>query len=71
MREGLRGEADFDWPADFAGGANDPSRSSFFGIIDLARFPKDRLNIYQAKWRPSYPMAHVRRVQGVRQWPPW
>jgi beta-galactosidase len=41
------------------GGANDPSRSSYFGIIDLAGFPKDRYYIYQARWRPDYPMAHL------------
>jgi beta-galactosidase len=36
-----------------------PSRSSYFGIIDLAGFPKDRFYIYQARWRPSLRMAHV------------
>jgi beta-galactosidase len=41
------------------GGGNDPSRSSYFGIIDLAGFPKDRFYIYQAKWRPDFPMAHL------------
>jgi beta-galactosidase len=41
------------------GGGNDPSRSSYFGIIDLAGFPKDRFYIYQAKWRPDFPMAHI------------
>jgi beta-galactosidase len=41
------------------GGGNDPSRSSYFGIIDLAGFPKDRYYIYQAHWRPDFPMAHI------------
>jgi beta-galactosidase len=41
------------------GGGNDPSRSSYFGIIDLAGFPKDRFYIYQAQWRPELPMAHI------------
>ena len=41
------------------GGGNDPSRSSYFGIVDLAGFPKDRFYIYQAKWRPDFPMAHL------------
>jgi beta-galactosidase len=41
------------------GGGRDPSRSSYFGIIDLAGFPKDRFYIYQAKWRPDFPMAHL------------
>jgi len=36
-----------------------PSRSSYFGIIDLAGFPKDRYYIYQARWRPELPMAHL------------
>jgi beta-galactosidase len=36
-----------------------PSRSSYFGIIDLAGFPKDRYYIYQARWRPDLPMAHI------------
>jgi beta-galactosidase len=36
-----------------------PSRSSYFGIIDLAGFKKDRFFIYQARWRPDFPMAHL------------
>jgi beta-galactosidase len=36
-----------------------PSRSSYFGIIDLAGFKKDRFFIYQARWRPELPMAHL------------
>lgn len=36
-----------------------PSRSSYFGIIDLAGFKKDRFYIYQARWRPALPMAHI------------
>ena len=36
-----------------------PSRSSYFGIIDLAGFPKDRYWLYQARWRPELPMAHI------------
>lgn len=35
------------------------SRSSYSGIIDLAGFPKDRFWLYQARWRPDYPMAHL------------
>jgi len=41
------------------GGGNDPARSSYFGIIDLAGFPKDRFYLYQAHWRPDFPMAHI------------
>jgi beta-galactosidase len=36
-----------------------PSRSSYFGIVDLAGFPKDRFYLYQARWRPDLPMAHI------------
>jgi beta-galactosidase len=36
-----------------------PSRSSYFGIVDLAGFKKDRFYIYQARWRPELPMAHL------------
>jgi len=36
-----------------------PSRSSYFGIVDLAGFPKDRYYIYQSRWRPDFPMAHI------------
>jgi beta-galactosidase len=40
------------------GGRNDPSRSSYFGISDLA--VPGPLPIYQAKRRPDFPMAHLR-----------
>jgi beta-galactosidase len=36
-----------------------PSRSSYFGIVDLAGFRKDRFYLYQAYWRPDLPMAHI------------
>lgn len=36
-----------------------PSRSSYFGIVDLAGFKKDRYYLYQAHWRPELPMVHV------------
>jgi beta-galactosidase len=35
------------------------SRSSYSGIIDLAGFKKDRFYLYQARWRPDLPLAHV------------
>jgi len=35
------------------------SRSSYFGIIDLAGFKKDLFYLYQARWRPELPMAHI------------
>jgi beta-galactosidase len=36
-----------------------PSRSSYFGIIDICGFPKDRFFLYQSHWRPDFPMAHI------------
>ncbi|HEX8774113.1 MAG TPA: beta-galactosidase GalB [Pyrinomonadaceae bacterium] len=36
-----------------------PSRSSYFGIVDLAGFKKDRFYLYQSRWRPTLPMAHI------------
>lgn len=36
-----------------------PSRSSYFGIVDLAGFPKDRFFLYQSRWRPALAMAHI------------
>lgn len=36
-----------------------PSRSSYFGIVDLAGFKKDRFYLYQSVWRPELPMAHI------------
>ncbi len=36
-----------------------PSRSSYFGILDLAGFKKDRFYLYQSKWKPDLPMAHI------------
>jgi len=36
-----------------------PSRSSYFGILDLAGFPKDRFFLYQARWREEFPVAHL------------
>lgn len=35
------------------------SRSSYFGMIDLAGFKKDRFYLYQSYWRPELPMAHI------------
>ena len=40
-------------------GTPDSSRSSYFGILDLSGFKKDRFYIYQAHWRPELPMAHI------------
>ena len=36
-----------------------PSRSSYFGIIDLAGFPKDRYWLYQSRWAPEVASAHI------------
>lgn len=35
-----------------------PARSSYFGIIDLAGFPKDSYYLYQSEWT-SKPMLHL------------
>ena len=35
------------------------ARSSYCGIIDLAGFKKDRFYLYQSRWRPELPMAHI------------
>jgi beta-galactosidase len=35
------------------------ARSSYFGIIDLAGFPKDRYYLYQSRWRPDLKIAHI------------
>jgi len=47
----------FDWQ----GNNNDhdwPARSSYFGMVDLAGFPKDRYYLYQSQWT-SKPMVHI------------
>ena len=45
---GGRGANQTDWP----------SRSSYFGIVDLAGFPKDRFYLYQSVWTKK-PMVHI------------
>lgn len=35
------------------------ARSSYCGMIDLAGFRKDRFYLYQSRWRPHHPMAHL------------
>ncbi|HKE23712.1 MAG TPA: beta-galactosidase GalB [Bryobacteraceae bacterium] len=45
---GRAGDRETDWPA----------RSSYFGFIDLAGFPKDRYYLYQSQWSDK-PMVHV------------
>lgn len=36
-----------------------PSRSSYFGIVDLCGFPKDRYYSYKSYWRPDVPTVHI------------
>ena len=36
-----------------------PSRSSYFGIYDLAGIPKDRAWLYRSRWRKDSPTLHV------------
>jgi len=35
-----------------------PARSSYFGVVDLAGFPKDRYYLYQSAWTRE-PMVHI------------
>jgi beta-galactosidase len=35
-----------------------PARSSYFGMVDLAGFPKDRYFLYQSRWSKE-PMVHI------------
>ncbi|MDE6772486.1 MAG: DUF4982 domain-containing protein, partial [Muribaculaceae bacterium] len=36
-----------------------PARSSYFGIVDLAGFPKDSYYMYQSRWRPDKDVLHL------------
>ncbi|MGN0049147.1 MAG: glycoside hydrolase family 2 TIM barrel-domain containing protein [Bacteroides sp.] len=36
-----------------------PARSSYFGVIDLAGFPKDVYYMYQSVWRPDKQVLHL------------
>ncbi len=36
-----------------------PSRSSYFGIVDLCGFWKDRTYLYRSQWMPDVPTAHI------------
>jgi beta-galactosidase len=50
-------------PTPYSGGLGSavgdwPARSSYFGMVDLAGFPKDRYYLYQSRWT-SKPMVHV------------
>lgn len=36
-----------------------PARSSYFGIVDLAGFPKDIYYLYQSEWRPDKNVLHL------------
>ncbi|TCO05425.1 beta-galactosidase GalB [Natronoflexus pectinivorans] len=35
------------------------ARSTYFGIVDLAGFKKNRFYLYQSHWHPELPMAHI------------
>ena len=35
------------------------ARSSYFGIVDLAGFPKDSYYMYQSRWRPDLDVLHL------------
>jgi len=49
---GRDNETDGKWGGDW------PSRSSYFGIVDLCGFPKDRYYYYQSVWTEA-PMVHM------------
>lgn len=36
-----------------------PARSSYFGIVDLAGFPKDVYYLYQSEWNPEKEVLHL------------
>jgi len=36
-----------------------PAKSSYFGIVDTAGFPKRYLHFYQSHWTDDPPMVHV------------
>lgn len=36
-----------------------PSRSSYFGMLDLAGLPKDRYYLYRSRWNTEKPTLHV------------
>jgi beta-galactosidase len=36
-----------------------PSRSSYFGIYDLAGLPKDRFYLYRSRWKPEEKTLHL------------
>ncbi|MBR5765108.1 MAG: DUF4982 domain-containing protein [Bacteroidaceae bacterium] len=36
-----------------------PSRSSYFGILDLAGLPKDRYYLYRSRWNTEKPTLHL------------
>ncbi|HOL22310.1 MAG TPA: beta-galactosidase GalB [bacterium] len=36
-----------------------PSRSSYFGIVDLCGIPKDRFYLYQSRWAPEKGTLHI------------
>jgi beta-galactosidase len=38
---------------------NWPSRSSYFGIVDLAGLPKDRFHLYRSRWNETEKTLHI------------
>jgi beta-galactosidase len=48
----------FDYHAGADNSQDWPARSSYFGFVDLAGFPKDRYYLYQSVWT-SKPMVHL------------
>jgi len=46
-------------PTPYGDAAHWPSRSAYFGIVDLAGIPKDRYWLYRSRWRKDAPTLHV------------
>jgi beta-galactosidase len=45
-------------PTPYGSRADWPSRSSYFGVVDLAGFPKDRYYAYKSRWTTE-PLVHL------------
>jgi beta-galactosidase len=47
------------WAKEAGRPQTDVSRSSYFGIVDLCGFPKDRYYLYRSYWRPDDTTVHL------------
>lgn len=46
-------------PTPYGDSAHWPSRSAYFGIVDLAGIPKDRYWLYRSRWRNDVSTLHI------------